>query len=357
MFELREKKSDILGYLLEGESVFFQKRDENNHNVITKKYSGKIDKDAFGNPFYWNGFLIFSNPNTRQSSFWKDGRKIKRDEGFYFLGNAGDYLIASFKKERKKSLKIINKDFDIIFEKEFRTGGRDYICSNLYACGEIAKGNKINTFLISDEVKFNSADITDNYWYNLEGDKFQGKVFQIIGQWKNELLVFIGKFRLLSFDLETGKELWRIEDFIEDVSSNPIFDFSSGSMAGSVQWLLIEGDDDAYLLVRNCLFKLNLNEKKSHLIKDYNQESELEWYFKDSRLYDNLITFSGANTLGKFPMVAGVIDRNTKEILWTTRCESGVYFEEAPQIKDNKLYILDSSKTLHVFERESTPTL
>lgn len=51
-----------------------------------------------------------------------------------------------------------------------------------------------------------------------------------------------------------------------------------------------------------------------------------------------------------------VVDRNTKEILWTTKCEPGVYFEDAPQIKEHKLYLLASSKTLHIFEKETTPT-
>ena len=104
--------------------------------------------------------------------------------------------------------------------------------------------------------------------------------------------------------------------------------------------------------MQNCLFEIDLNNKKSQLIKDYNKAGDQEWYFKNSRLYDDYITFSGANVLGKFPMIAGVIDRDTKEILWTIKCEAGIYFEEAPQIKEDRLYILDSSKTLHIFEKE-----
>lgn len=350
MYRLVENKYKIRGYNLEVENLFFQVNGNDEFKVITEEYSIQIDKDVFGNPFYWNGYLVFSNVNNRKSSFWRDGKEIFRKE-FDSVNHTGDYLISYHKKEGKRYIQFLDKELHVVFEKEFRIG-KHYATKNLFVSAEVATANKINVFLASDTIEFYSIDITSQQWSNLEGEKFDGEAFQIIGQWKNELLVFIGKFRLVSFDLETGKELWRIDDFIREVSSKPIFDFPSRNMSGSVKWHLSESENKAYLLVQNCLFELDLNNKKSQLIKDYNESTEQEWYFKNSRLYDDYITFSGANVLGKFPMVAGVIDRNTKEILWTTKCESGIYFDEAPQIKDNKLYILDSSQTLHIFERE-----
>ncbi len=350
MYEILEKKDKIQGYNLEVEDLFFQINAKDEFKIFTKKYSTKVDKEVFGNPFYWNDYLILSNVNKYKCSFFSDGKEVLRKD-FHSRSEIGDYLISTYKKERKKYIQFLNKELKVVFEKEFRSGSY-YSNKNLHVCAEVALANKINVFLVSDTIKFYTIDITNQQWSNIEGERFDGKVFQIIGQWKNELLVFIGKFRLVSFDLETGKELWRIDDFIEEVSSNPIFDFSSGSMSGFVKWHLSEAENKAYLLVQNCLFELDLNTKKSQLIKDYNESTEQEWYFKHSRLYDDYITFSGANVLGKFPMVAGVIDRNTKEILWSTECKPGIYFEEAPQMKDNKLYVLDSSKILHIFEKE-----
>lgn len=354
MYQPVEKKYKIHSYNIEAEELFFQTNANDKITAFTKKYSNQIDKEVFGNPFYWNNYLILSNVNKYKCSFWLDGKEIYRKD-FHSRCQIGDYLISTYKKDRKKYIQFLNKELEIVFEKEFRSGGY-YTTKNLHVCTEVATANKIHVFLVSDTIKFYSIDITDEQWSNLEGEKFNGEVFQIIGQWKNELLVFIGKFRLVSFDLKTGKELWRIDDFIEEVSSNPIFDFPSRNMTGRIKWHLSEVENKVYLLVQNCLFELDLNQKKSHLIKDYNKFEEQEWYFKNSRLYDDYITFSGANELGKFPMLAGVIDRNTKEILWTTYCEPGVYFEEAPQIREDKLYILDSSKTLHIFENENIPS-
>ncbi|MDO6490964.1 MULTISPECIES: hypothetical protein [unclassified Cellulophaga] len=345
MYRLLEKRDKIDSYNLEAEELFFQKTSDNKITILTKDSSAKIDKEVFGIPFYWNNYLVFSNVNKKKSSFWNNGKEIFRKE-FDSVSHIGDYLITLYKKERKKHIQFLNKKLEVIFEKEFNTGGH-YTAENLFVSLEVATANKINVFLVSDTIKFYSIDITNQQWSNLEGEKFDGEVFQIIGQWKNELLVSIGRFRIVSFDLEKGKELWRIDDFIEEVSLNPIIE---SKKRNSIKWLLSEVESKAYLLVLNYLFELDLNQKKSQLIKDYNNLGEKEWYFKYSRLCDNYITFSGANVLGKFPMVAGVIDRNTKEILWTTKCKPGIYFEEAPQIKEGKLYILDSSKTLHIFE-------
>jgi len=165
------------------------------------------------------------------------------------------------------------------------------------------------------------------------------KLIQIINVKEELVVLFYDDGTVNCFDLATKEELWSLQlvDGVEShLFSNLLFE---------------ENANKVYLLASSYLFELDIKEKICQLAKNYNEESEFEWYFKDSRLYSDLITFTGANTLGKFPMVAGVIERSTKEILWTIKCEPGVYFEEAPQIKDDKLYILDSNKTLHIFEK------
>lgn len=330
--------------------IFYSIEFINNYvEINTDEFKINIEKNKFGSPLFWHDLFIISNPNSKSISIYRDGNLVKEMSGFINSSNK-DYLILNKKVDSTRSLNILNKDFEI--EKTFENGwSKMYIDSKVFIFCEYRNLDilKVYNFKTKNIVEI-SVPLEE--WSGLEGEKNKNRIYQTVGQWKNELLVFIGKFRLLSFDLETGKELWRIDDFIQEVSSSPIFDFPSRDIAGSVKWHLSEVENKAYLLVRNCLFELNLNEKKTRLKKDYNHESEIEWYFKDSKLYDNLITFSGTNTLGMFPNVAGVIDKNTKEVLWMTKCESGVYFEEAPQIKDGKLYVLDSSKTLHIFEKE-----
>ncbi|EWH10474.1 hypothetical protein KLA_16702 [Cellulophaga geojensis KL-A] len=345
MFREIEKKESV-GYGLSERGFYNIRFLGEKAEIDFDSYQITIDKKDFSNSFFWKEYFIISNSNSKNVSVFLGDSLIDNLSGFINSVN-NEYLILNKKVSSDRSLNILNKDFNIVvtFENSWAKWliNTDVFIFSEYRNLEILKVYNFNTKSIIE------ISIPLDEWSGLDGEKNKNRIYQTIGQWKNELLVFIGRFRLISFDLETGKELWRIDDFIKEVSSNPIFDFTNG-VSAYVKWHLSGSEDEAYLLVRNCLFKLDLNNKKSQLIKDYNESTEQEWYFKHSRLYDDYITFSGANVLGKFPMVAGVIDRNTKEILWTTKCEPGVYFEEAPQIKEDKLYILDSSKTLRIFE-------
>lgn len=318
-------------------------------HIDFEDYKIEIEKKEFGIPFFWEQYFIVSNPNSKKVNIFSGANFVKNLSGFINRVNK-EYLILSKKVGSNRSLNILNEDFNII-ETFDNSWAQWFINADVFIFSEYRNLNTLKVY------SFRTKSIVEitvplEEWSSLDGEKNKNRIYQTIGQWKNELLVFIGKFKLISFDLETGKELWRLDDFLKEKSSNPIFDLPSRNMSGSVKWHLSASENKGYLLVQNCLFELDLNTKKSQLIKDYNESTEQEWYFKNSRLYDDCLTFSGANVLGKFPMVAGVIDRNTKEILWTIKCEPGIYFEEAPQIKDNKLYILDSSQTLRIFERE-----
>ncbi len=189
-------------------------------------------------------------------------------------------------------------------------------------------------------------DIKNNTNFNIP---LISKLNQIVNIKDELVLLFYADKTISCFDLITKEEVWS-KQILDGIPNRVILEDLF------VELLHDKEINKIYLLAQNYFFEIDKRGKESILIKDYNQKSDLEWYFKDSRLYGNLITFSGANTLGMFPMVAGVIDKNTKEILWTVKSKPGVYFEEAPQIKGNKLYILDSTKTLHIYKKESLPS-
>lgn len=348
MFKEKETKESV-SYSLSEHSFYSTRFRGEKAEIDFETHQITIDKKDFSNSFFWKGYFITSNPNSKNVNVFSGSNLVNSLSGFIDSINK-EYLILSKKVGSDRSLNILNEDFNIV-ETFDNSWAQWFINADVFVFSEY---RNIDTLKVYSFRTKSIIEITVplEEWSSLDGEKNKNRIYQTVGQWKNELLVFIGKFKLISFDLDTGKELWRIDDFIQEVSSNPIFDFPSRNISGGVKWRLSEAENKAYLLVQNCLFELDLNTKKSQLIKDYNESSEQEWYFNRSRLYDDYITFSGANVLGKFPMVAGVIDRNTKEILWTIKCEPGIYFEEAPQIKDNKLYILDSSQTLRIFERE-----
>mgnify|MGYP000341988789 CR=1 FL=1 len=114
---------------------------------------------------------------------------------------------------------------------------------------------------------------------------------------------------------------------------------------------LDEAQGMAYVFARKYLIQLDLKEKKASLIKDYLKETEFDWSFKYVRIQGNHITFSAGEGF-KFASYFGVICKKSKEILWSAKCNSGSYLVEAPKINKNKLYVLDSDKTLYVYEKK-----
>jgi hypothetical protein len=201
------------------------------------------------------------------------------------------------------------------------------VTSSIFVIGKLGrKGKEVIVIDIRNDSSFNIP--------------LKLKLIQVINIKDEQVLLFYVDGTVTCFDITTKEEQWSIQ-LVNEIESHLFSNL-----------LFVEKYNRAYLFANSYLFELDIKERESKLVKDYNENSLLEWYFKDSLLFDDLITFTGTNTLGGFPMVAGVIDINTKEILWTTKCEPGVYYEEAPQIKDDKLYVLDSNKTLYIYEKE-----
>ena len=67
--------------------------------------------------------------------------------------------------------------------------------------------------------------------------------------------------------------------------------------------------------------------------------------------------FFGQNSFAKDPSYVGIFNRQTKQITWTSRKlgEEGTFKGiNKVEYQDNRLYVLDRTSTLHIFEREST---
>ncbi len=354
MFKLLKKETKTKFYSIEKDLVIVKDTDKDYYNVSTQDYSFTIEKKCAGRtPFYWNDLMVFSSSNNKKTVFFKNSKEFKKENHFSFA-KMEKYLITSLKTESERSIIFLDQNFNIAFKKDFIIGGSAYSNHTLFACSEFITSDKLNIFQLSDDMfKFDTVDISHNTWENLEGKKHQGEIIQIIGQWNNELIVFIGRFRIVSFDLDTFEELWRIDDFLGDISSNPIFDYTFPSAVAN--WKLSAEENKAYLFIQNLFYILDLETKKSALIKDFHNDNE-KWYFSKTRFYDDYITFSGATRPAMFTMFIGVIDRKTNKVIWSAESQTD-FFTEAPQLKDNKLYALNNDKTLYIYEREqSQPT-
>lgn len=320
--------------------------------ILKNEESSFFDKDIFKSDLVWFDYVVKTDPNNQVSTFWINKKEAKNKK-FYTLGKCNELLITSFKENGKKTIEFLDSEFRSIYKTEFKVGTLTFSYKPFFIFDEYLKGDKIHIFNLNNNISFKSISILDNKWLSTDTDDkkyYDGRIFQIIGVWNNQLLLHLGRYRLIALNVDTGEELWRIENFLKEIEDDKTIHFKLG-IKTVTDWILDETEDVAYLFARKYLIKLDLKQKKASLIKDYFKDTGFNWSFKYVQIQDNLITFSAGEEF-KFPSYFGVIDKESKEILWSTKCNSGSYLVEAPKINGNKLYVSDSENTLYVYEKE-----
>ena len=198
------------------------------------------------------------------------------------------------------------------------------------------------------------------YKYSEEEKDYE--VEQFIGMYNNILWVYLNARELIGIDVETGKLKYR---FLGIEKKNAV---------GIVENYL---DNEDYYIFYGADFKLDTEKGVIFGLKadrffeiDLNKESIIPYLFGlqnkmekvglnkndisgDTFLQDNLLYFCSINDL-RF----GILDINTKEIIYISEPIAVVERDDSftrlrdLKISENKVYILDSNHTLHIFERE-----
>ena len=198
------------------------------------------------------------------------------------------------------------------------------------------------------------------YKYSEEEKDYE--VEQFIGMYNNILWVYLNARELIGIDVETGKLKYR---FLGIEKKNAV---------GIVENYL---DNEDYYIFYGADFKLDTEKGVIFGLKadrffeiDLNKESIIPYLFGlqnkmekvglnkndisgDTFLQDNLLYFCSINDL-RF----GILDINTKEIIYISEPIAVVERDDSftrlrdLKVSENKVYILDSNHTLHIFERE-----
>ncbi|MFN8353088.1 MAG: hypothetical protein U0Y10_01465 [Spirosomataceae bacterium] len=200
--------------------------------------------------------------------------------------------------------------------------------------------------------------LQDNYKilaFNSEGVKVwqnqinrNGKILSFLGIHENVLVVclqFGNAYGLMGLDIHTGQILWNRDDWgllqghHITMQNGKIFSLKGGTFSDSYY---LEADISTVSLIRYGEVP-NLK-KQGFSVFNYT-------------LHGNHIYFT-ANKLGTTEAKSiGILDYQSLELLWYQEVElqNGAFFglSNKPVIDGNKLYILDTVGTLHIFERET----
>lgn len=206
--------------------------------------------------------------------------------------------------------------------------------------------------LILSEINW-ETDLKGRTYLDVWQEEKEVTIQRIIGIYENQLLLTLNNDELISIDIETGKVLWETKDFIKNNLPNS----RNISQFRFVYWH-IEGSK-MYQLDGNIYYSIDL----------YSQEIEILW--KDESL-ENFLTithktyttdyiyFTGSYNNQLQPHLIGVFNRKLLKVDWVHDMDLSIdpkmgyspSLNQPPQVDENKLYVLDTGGTLHIFEKE-----
>ena len=187
-------------------------------------------------------------------------------------------------------------------------------------------------------------------WKNSWDEERFFEVYKLIGIYNNILWAFIEIGGFIGLDIKTGELKYRISEYHMGKESKLFFrsDYYLDNERGKIFGL-------AHIFI-----EIDLNQAPP-FVTQYGLQEEFEKYnikkandtAEDFVVQDNLLYFYLAEQL-RF----GILEINTREIIYISEPIAVVERDDCfTQLKDlkvseNKVYILDSNHTLHIFERE-----
>ena len=187
-------------------------------------------------------------------------------------------------------------------------------------------------------------------WKNSWDEERDFEVYKLIGIYNNIFWAFIEIGGFIGLDIETGELKYRISEYHMGKESKLFFrsDYYLDNERGKIFGL-------AHIFI-----EIDLNQAPP-FVTQYGLQEEFEKYnikkandtAEDFVVQDNLLYFYLAEQL-RF----GILDINTKEIIYVSEPIAVVERDDSftrlrdLKVSENKVYILDSNHTLHIFERE-----
>ena len=350
LLKINEIKN-ILGYTLcrkdlllcnEQNEIYFQER------LIERFIDGQSLKTI-------EDMVFFSSCNENRSFFFQKG-KTKSINSAIWVNTVYkntvvkyDYLI----NERLFVIELLDFNSETLLKKiGFKIDIWNQIRDNgfLYFF-DSNKNNLSKLSLILSEINW-QTDLSGRKYLDVWQEEKEAKIQRIIGVYQNQLIVAFSHEELISIDTETGKILWETKDFVKTNLS----DWRNQSQFRFVYWHIENGK--MYQLDGNVYYSIDLNTQAVEILwKDDREDDYLTIIHKT---YTNdYIYFTGSYNHRLQPHLIGVFNRKTLSVEWVKDMNFSVdtklgyppSLNQAPQVDGDKLYVLDTAHTLHIFEK------
>ena len=321
--------------------------------VTGKEVNIPISFPYWGIDFNPSFFNVFTNRSVN-TFFNYQGKVINtfEERNFYYY-----FSDSSFIYYDRVSKRLMYNDLELLRGKMLSS----YIFDDLLF---FEKENKIQTinFLSGQFLwEFSLSSLGKGKDYNTD-EEFDYEVEQFVGIYNNILWVYIERGGFIGLDIQTGELKHRIlgipkGNLLGKVDS--YVDNEEFYIFYRAKFILDEKKGIIIGLIADRFFEIDLNKEKItpmlYGMWDKMEKMNLKKYgvSGNTSLQGDLLYFYNDKEL-QF----GILDINTKEIIYVSEPIAVVERDDCfTQLKDlkvseNKVYILDSNHTLHIFERE-----
>ena len=321
--------------------------------VTGKEVNIPISFPYWGIDFNPSFFNVFTNRSVN-TFFNYQGKVINtfEERNFYYY-----FSDSSFIYYDRESKRLMYNDLELLRGKMLSS----YIFDELLF---FEKENKIQTinFLSGQFLwEFPLASLGKGKDYSTD-EEFDYEVEQFVGIYNNILWVYIERGGFIGLDIQTGELKHRIlgipkGNLLGKVDS--YVDSEEFYIFYRAKFILDEKKGIIIGLIADRFFEIDLNKEKVtpmlYGMWDKMEKMNLKKYGVNGNtsLQGDLLYFYNDKEL-QF----GVLDINTKEIIYVSEPIAVVERDDSftrlrdLKVSENKVYILDSNHTLHIFERE-----
>lgn len=321
--------------------------------VTGKEVNIPISFPYLGIDFNPSFFNVFTNRSVN-TFFNYQGKVINtfEERNFYYY-----FSDSSFIYYDRVSKRLMYNDLELLRGKMLSS----YIFDDLLF---FEKENKIQTinFLSGQFLwEFPLASLGKGKDYSTD-EEFDYEVEQFVGIYNNILWVYIERGGFIGLDIQTGELKHRIlgipkGNLLGKVDS--YVDSEEFYIFYRAKFILDEKKGIIIGLIADRFFEIDLNKEKItpmlYGMRDKMEKMNLKKYgvSGNTSLQGDLLYFYNDKEL-QF----GILDINTKEIIYISEPIAVVERDDSftrlrdLKVSENKVYILDSNHTLHIFERE-----
>ncbi len=196
---------------------------------------------------------------------------------------------------------------------------------------------------------------TINWEIDLSGRKYivrdkekNATIVKFIGIEDGMLIVFMSNKELISIDIETGKIIWETKDFIK----KNLPTYNDYRMVRSIFYYGILENGKLYQLDGNIYYSIDLKTQEVEVL--WEDKSEKEYLTCQYASYtEDYVYFTGSRDNRFSPYLLGAFNRKTLQLDWIHEPEGIVNpLTNVPHYVNGKLYILDSGRVLHIYDKE-----